>query len=126
MILEYSICESALKRIQGKQQRRENTFFGFQPDRLDFGVPRITRYWYHTLKGDMDVQIGHLEGLKLHEKQLHIRKDALRSPKVVVSGLVIFLIISAGCDSTFSQPTGTADYHFYLAVKRLYIGLFSF
>lgn len=86
---EYKICESAVKCAQRKQREasRSSSPFGIELGNLNSEVPRITGLWYQRLRDDMNVQIGHLEWLK-------VQKNNCRTGKMHSGDQKVWLVVS--------------------------------
>lgn len=126
---EYTVCEYAVRRIQRARERhaiKKPSPFNFELGHYDFELPRITGQWYQNVRDGMNVQIGQIEWLQAQKKQLQTRKGALKKPKGMVSGLVVFLIlVLVGIVAPLvAVPYSTENYACYVALKCIYIALF--
>lgn len=116
---EYSVCENASKYI--KQQNAGNRYLNIGPFLGD------NNQWYRKKRDEMNEANAAIEWLSIKKNQLIDREDALKKPKGMTSGLIIFVLFTLTCiiGPLLIFPFKTNDFDSYLFVKTGMISLFS-
>lgn len=127
---EYEICKEAISVWESRSNRQATRFpynIGMDLNRMRFRVSRDANYWHQKKKEDINVHMAHLEWLRVRKKQLESRQEALRKPRGVVDGLIVFLVavVVGIIIPLMNIPMVLEDYAAMVVTKRLYIGLFS-
>lgn len=93
---------------------------------FEYRMPRVKSIWYQKTKNDMHIGLGQFELRQLQKKQLETRQKALKQPRGVIDGLVVFLIVVLlGVLAPLAAvPFVVDDYQTMLRAKCLYLGLF--
>lgn len=130
---EYVVCEYAVKcfeRIQLEQERMSSPFSINPLPSIDLTLDDLSRrngYWYQKTRDKMNEANASIEWLKIQKKQLLVRKNVLKKPKGMKSGLGVFGFFSlfGVIVPLIGISFSTESYRYYLMVKYCTIGIFS-
>lgn len=89
-------------------------------------MPRLNGIWYQKARDEMNEANASVEWLKIQKKQLLARKNALKNPKGMKSGLPVFGLFSllGVLTPLIFIPFITKNYCYYLTVKYSAISIF--
>lgn len=121
---DYTVCKYAARSFNC-MQRGNNSMFSAMLIADD--LPRINGNWYHKTRDEVNKEKLSIEWLTIQKKQLMIRKNALKKPKGMKSGLVVFGLFSlfGVLSPLIIIPFSTENYYYYLIVKYCVIYMFA-
>lgn len=133
---EYQICKSAVDAICNRQEspsakaKPRTGFFlpSWEITMPKIEMPRFKSIWYEKAKNNMQGDGKHLEWLQIQKRQLEARQRALRTPRGVIGGLLVFfmVVLMGVLAPLVSVPYVVEDYQTMLRAKRSYVALFLF
>lgn len=116
---EYSVCKKILKHLGEKKSPLYAT--------LNYEHNVTGGIWYSKTQDQLNADDNKIDFLELQRKQHKARLAALKRPRGMKSGLILFaMFFLANIIFPLSVlPFRTNDYQSYLVVKTVVIGLFS-
>ena len=124
----YLKCGEKLGKIL-REAERSNNPFGFAMPDIDIPTIRPVMSGYNYQKNN-DSITGHntaIAMLKLHKKQCEEQIHALKKPRGMVLGLVIFAMFTLCCiiAPLIASPFTTENHTAFVVAKSVFLGLFG-